>query len=165
MGGPETGEEMTEPTIDLNALKAEMIAAEENCAAIEEEFENRYALVRSAIAKLDADFGAANAELIKARDEERARAESLEKTLRSAIVAAYDRNPEGGKHLGDGLSVQVRSKYEYREDEALTWAKTNAAVLIVESVDRKGFEAMLKGMKKLPPFVRISESTVAVIKK
>lgn len=151
-------------TVDLKTLKAEMVAAQENLTAIEEEFEKRYATVRAAIAKLEVEFTATNSELIKAQEEERARVLSLEKTLRSTIVTVYEANPDGGKQLGDGLSVQVRSRYEYGEGDAMAWAKTNAPVLIVHSIDRKGFEAMLKGMQKLPAFVRISSTTVAVIK-
>lgn len=150
--------------VDLKALKDEMMIAKANLYNMEMEFEKRYASVRAAIAKLDEEFGAANAELIKAKDEEAARAASLEQSLRSAVVAAYKANPDGGKHLGEGLSVQVRNRYEYGEGDALKWASDNAPVLIIHSIDKKQFDAMLKGMKALPEFVRVSRSTVAVIK-
>lgn len=150
--------------VNLKALKDEMMIARANLFNIEMEFEKRYASVRAAIAKLDEEFGKANAELIKAKDEEAARAASLEQSLRSAVVAAYDANPDNGKQLGDGLSVQVRTKYEYGEADAVKWARENAPVMIVNAIDKKAFEAMIKGMKTMPDFVRVTTSTVAVIK-
>lgn len=109
-----------------------------------------------------------NAELIEAKEHERARAESLKATLRSAIVAEYDAriaaDPKAGKSLGDGLSVQVRTKYEYDTAEAAVWAKENAPFMLKISVDAKLFEAAMKQLDKLPGFVTVKSNVVAVIK-
>lgn len=88
-------------------------------------------------------------------------AHRAEQDLRAAIVEAFAET--GQKQLGNGMSVQVRTKLKYHEGTALDWARQNAPVCLIESLDKKAFEAIAK--TRHLPFVSIVETPVAVIGK
>ena len=82
----------------------------------------------------------------------------LDACIRSLAVEEY--NKTGSKSPAPGIGIRVTKRLEYDEDVALEWARTNAPVLVVESLDKKGFE-------KLAPaeIVTVEECPTATIAK
>lgn len=158
------------PSSMLPALRIELLDAQKAAAELRKEQFDRWTPIQKLILDKTAEFNRNNAELLQSLAEADARAASLEATLRSAVVEAYkDRlsvNPKAPKKLADGLSVQVRVTYIYRESDAVTWAKANAPYLLREAVNVEQFEAAMKAMgEKRPGFVKMEEKIVAAIGK
>lgn len=155
--------------IDLHALRIEMLDAQKAFSEISITFAERENVLKAKIEELQQAFMADNAELIETVVYEKARMESLEKTLRSAIVADYKArlasDPEATKQSGAGMSVQVKTKYSYEQAAAVIWAKENAQMLIKIEVDTALFEKMIKQLPALPDFVKATPNVVAVIGK
>ena len=106
-------------------------------------------------------FDAENAELISAHDEAKRHLDKVEQALRNTAIQEYERTKN--KALHKFVSVRVSKSYEYDKGKALEWAKANAAMLVSEQVDTKGFEAVIKAAKQLPEFVTVNEKATAVI--
>lgn len=140
-----------------------------NAAAIEIAvlLEEKQADLDAQIAALRAKWQAENAETIEIAKDALQRAEDEEEALRAAIVAEYWRrrgeDPNASKQIGDGMSVQVRTRFQFDLEAATRWAKVNAPILVIETVDERAFANYLKTARELPEFVEVAESISAVI--
>lgn len=159
---------------NLASMKADLAAANEAAVAYIKLLEPLEEELEAAVNKLHEEFKQRHAELLANSVLAAQNAKRLETSLRDSIVAIYLGKIEAAKILGqdhkaveksfgDGLSVRVTRKFEYSQDDAVEWAAANAPFLIVATVDAKQFEAEMKGLKKLPPFVAVNESVAAVI--
>lgn len=61
-----------------------------------------------------------------------------EKQVRNAALIEY--RSSGNKAPTDGVSVKIYKVLHYDPDVALAWVKENIPSLVVESLDKKGFE-------------------------
>lgn len=82
----------------------------------------------------------------------------IEDKLRQMAIDHY--NETGEKSLDENLSVRVTKFFDYDMKEALAWAKENAPILIVQSIDKKKFEKFAPDCD----FVTIDEKVSSVIK-
>lgn len=119
------------------------------------------------IAQITQQFEEEHGALLAENERLSKEATEAEKALRDAIVETYRANVAAGnlsKQLGDGLSVQVRTKFTYDNNKAVLWAEASAPMLIQKTVDAKKFEALVKDLDPPLSFVTITETPTAVIK-
>lgn len=96
-----------------------------------------------------------------AEAEANAALETADKALRERALYTYTQT--GNKSL-PGAKVRVSTVYVYDESKAIAWARSNAPALIVETVNKKGFEALVAATPDTrPEFVTVAlKPTVAV---
>lgn len=100
---------------------------------------------------------AANAELIQSHDAAKVALDDAEAKLRTWGRAAFDET--GNKKPAPGVGVRVSKKLVYPESKALDWALQHAPVLVMRSLDKKAFEAL---MKTQPQDFVTEEETVTI---
>ena len=93
-------------------------------------------------------------------------AAALEALLREMALVHFATTQD--KHPHPAANIQVRVKYVYAPERALGWCKDqlSAAVKVVQSVDAKMFEGVIKKLHKcgsLPDFVTVEETPTATI--
>ena len=84
---------------------------------------------------------------------------TLTEQLRTEAVEQYAIT--GEQKIDDEVSVRVTVGLDYAQNDAVSWAKTNAPVMVVESVDKKLFDAFAKANEL--PFVTRTEKVSAVL--
>lgn len=81
---------------------------------------------------------------------------------KSAVEAAlvgvfWERKDKSQRSFGFGLSVRAPEVFDYEESKAIEYAKVEYPLLVIESIDRDGFDTHLRTLqargKKLPDFV------------
>lgn len=100
---------------------------------------------------------AANAELIQSHDAAKVALDGAEAELRAWGRAAF--RETGNKKPAPGVGVRVSKKLIYPERRALDWALQHAPVLVMRSLDKKAFEAL---MKTQPQDFVTEEETVTI---
>jgi len=150
----------------LSELKAAYIAAVNDAQAVREMVNPLREALDQFIAGYTEEWEKQHAELLDENMRLSLAATEAEKTLREAVKAQYAENLARGitsKTFGNGLSVQVRSKFTVRDEaKAITWAKQYAPILIKESIDVKGLEKIAESADL--DFVETVETVSAVIK-
>ena len=129
--------------MDIKQLKTNLHTARLNVIAATKMLEAGRSYLESQIEKAKAEF-----------------ADNYDEQLRieeTALIENYKLT--GEKTFDKECGVAVTTKYEYKPEDAVNWAKVNAPVLVVESVDDKAF-------KKMPmiadlDFVTVTETPVA----
>lgn len=61
---------------------------------------------------------------------------------RARELALAEYAVDGNKSVAEGVSIRVTRKMVYDEAAALAWCATNAPVLILRALDKKGFEKL-----------------------
>lgn len=117
--------------------------------------------INLAIQEMNDRFDAENAELIQDLADAINAVTHCDQQLRDITVLHF--NETGEKRLDADCSVRVSTKFQYDNGKAVTWAETNAPVLIVKTVDKKAFESM--PMIADLEFVEKVETPTAVIAK
>lgn len=150
----------------LSELKAAYIATLNDAQAVREKVNPLREALEQFIAGYTEEWEKQHAELLAENERLSRDATKAETALREAIKAQYIENLAKGitsKTFGNGLSVQVRTKFTVRDEaKAITWAKQYAPILIKESIDVKALESFT-GSKELD-FVETVEAVSAVIK-
>lgn len=132
--------------------KGKRADAETVLAPLEEELKSRLEVVADEHRETHREAYQAYADTLLAEN-------TAEAELRRLTIDYYEKTKT--KTVDENLSVRVNTKLEYEIGKAVEWAKENAPVMIVESVDKKSFEA-LPAVKKLD-FVFEIETPTAVI--
>lgn len=117
--------------MNQNELIAEVIAARQTAADIAATLKARRE-----------EWEAANAELIASNEAAKVALSEVEAALRKWGEAEYAAT--GNKKPAPGVGVRVSKKLIYPERQAFDWALENAPVLIVRTLDKKAFEALMK---------------------
>ena len=86
-----------------------------------------------------ADFQAKNKDLIDTRAHLSENAADLESEIRESAIDGYDN--DGKKEREFGIGIRVYKTIEYKEADALTWAKEHKVCL---KLDKSKFEKMAK---------------------
>jgi hypothetical protein len=147
--------------MNIADLKAELHYARINAQTIGASLSEQRESLNAALVQLTDQFNAEHAELIAVNDAALKTLMDAESALRDALVENY--KATGEKTFDKDCGVMVTTKYEYDPAEAVTWAKTNAPVLVVEAVDKKAFEKM--PMVSELPFVTTIETPTAKLAK
>lgn len=158
-----TPEDLGTTQPDLDALRGDWRSLKEHSADVAERYKKKKAELDELIELKERFWANQNAELIKEYEEITGAFKSIDSQLRSAVVAAYDANPER-KTVAAGLSVRVSEKVVTTDVKArLAWVKENAPVCLV--VDDDAFAKLIKAMTpdSRPEFIKIEEKVTAVI--
>lgn len=147
--------------MNIADLKTELHYARINAQTMVSSLSEKRESLNAAIEQLTDQFNAEHAELIAVKDAAIKTLMDAESALRDALVENY--KATGEKTFDKDCGVMVTTKYEYDPAEAVTWAKTNAPVLVVEAVDKKAFEKM--PMVSELPFVTTIETPTAKLAK
>lgn len=86
---------------------------------------------------------------------------ALEASIKAEAVAVYGLTQD--KHPAPGVTVQDKTALVYDEAAALGWVKVNAPFLVVESLDRRGFDPLVKAGKVPANVARVEAAPTAVI--
>lgn len=124
----------------IEELKQLYIAAKENAADIDANYDRKFGAVKAQIDALEQEFQTSNAELIDLRTKTRDTLASVESQLRNAMIEWHQAT--GGKTYDDDLGVRVSKSYVYDNKDAVAWAETNAPVMIQKTIDKKTFESL-----------------------
>jgi hypothetical protein len=115
--------------------------------------------VNKLIAETVATIEQRHADTISAYTEASDRLRTLTEQLRIEAIEQYAIT--GEKKIDDEVSVRVTVGLDYAQNDAVSWAKTNAPVMVVESVDKKLFDAFAKANEL--SFVTKTEKVSAVL--
>jgi hypothetical protein len=144
----------------------EILDAKNKVAALREEFANvdieKVAFEQSLkkeIEELTERRRAAEVELLTKHDHLQWELDTAEHELKDLVIENYKET--GVKSYDKEVGVRVSVSLSYDQPAAVSWAKTNAPIMIVESVDKKQFEAYAKANEL--PFVEKVEKISAVI--
>lgn len=121
--------------------------------------EIRLAELKAEIDAVTARWEAQNQQLLVDWQELKSAMESAESDLREFAVGHY--LGTGSKSYDKQVGVRVTTLIDYDTATAVEWAKTNAPIMVVESVDKKQFETYAKANEL--PFVTKTEKVSAVI--
>jgi len=143
--------------MDIKQLKTNLHTARLNVIAATKMLEAGRSYLESQIEKAKAEFADNYDEQLRIEETALIDLATAEHELRTALIENYKLT--GEKTFDKECGVAVTTKYEYKPEDAVNWAKINAPVLIVESVDDKAF-------KKMPmiadlDFVTVTETPVA----
>lgn len=116
--------------------------------------------LRDEIAILETAFKNDNAELITDAANAEANCKLIENELREAAVTHF--NETGRKSATANVGVRVTSKLVYDAAKALEWAQLNNPAIVVQSVDKKAFEAL--PVVSTLDFVHQESSVVATLR-
>jgi hypothetical protein len=157
--------------MNLEELKAKYLEAIDAYKRTGAEHDKIRATICAAIEAIETEFEEDYSDLIHALEDTKLAVQTSEAMLRYAIVAEYDKriaasdDPSSvAKTLGNGLSVRVTEKFTYAEADAIAWARSNAPILVRESIDAKQFEKMVESLNDRPSFGTIERKVTAVIK-
>lgn len=151
-------------TPSLAGLRAARDEAKRNFEEISAEVEKVETGLDEQINALRKQFEEQNADLLDRQKRAYDIAAKAESDLRAVVVEAYiaTGNKQVDKDLK--LSVRVNRKISIRDaGAAVAWAKTNAPMLVRESVDEKAFVKVAEALTELPEFVDVKEVPIAVI--
>jgi len=102
---------------------------------------------------------AAEGGLLDATSEAALECAQAEQELRDMALTAY--RETGNKKPVEGVGIQLRTRLEYPNNDALVWCHEHNMAL---TYDRKQFENIMKAnLSTLPSFVTITEEAVATI--
>lgn len=83
----------------------------------------------------------------------------LSELIKAAALELYQET--GNKNPHPKVVVKVYSEFRYDQDAAISWARVNAPLFLVTSLDEKSFEAYAKNAR--PDFVSVAERPQAQI--
>lgn len=157
---------------DVVDLKTEYILAKEQAEIAAKALEADELELVEAIRRLQLKFARDHYNQLAKREKAVATANEAEEKLRAAVVEIC--KASGEKTFDEHLSVRETVKLNYAADTAVLWAKKNAPIMVVESVEKKQFEAFAKAQMTETDdqfikgadlgFVRIEKTVSAVIK-
>ena len=99
--------------------------------------------------------------MVDAYDKEETFLSECDEDLRTALIAHF--YATGEKKIDSDLSVRVATRYIYENADAVSWAETNAPIMIAKWIDKRTLES-LPNVASLP-FVMVKETPTAVIAK
>jgi hypothetical protein len=108
-------------------------------------------------------FNLKNAQLIDVEAKAHDAVQEAEDEIRALAVTAYEADPSS-KDLGAGVTIAVRTTYEYDPELALNWAKEKAPIMVSEVLDRTAFNNFVKvATIACPAFVTVKTDPQARI--
>jgi hypothetical protein len=140
---------------DLRHLRMVAESMSERMGTAEEAFRLQVKNLRDA-------FEQNNAELILEFNNVQYNLDACESNLRKELAAWYGET--GEKTYDKDLGVRVSKKFEYSDRDAIAWSKENCRAAVVETVNKKAFEATAQ-VVGIPEFVTVKETVTAVIAK
>jgi len=87
--------------------------------------------------------------------------EQEEAAVRAMGLALYTET--GEKKPCPGVSIAVRTTFDYPTAEALAWAKVTGIALVPETLDVRTFAKVIAAMPEKPAFVKVVETPQAQI--
>lgn len=117
--------------------------------------------IATAVTAARAAFEASIAAQVQALAQAKADADASETAARALIVAIYE--VTGDKKPAEGAGVQVRTKLEYDEAQALAWAREHRMAIVPEKLDAPAFAKIAKASPDSFPFVRVVEEPIATL--
>ncbi len=148
-------------SVNAQTLKSLIVQNRNEAAEVAEQLAPKRAAVDAAIAELEKQYEGENFNLLLQMREANESAASYDQQLREMTVQYFKET--GAKRMDADCSVRVGVKFLYDNAQAVEWATSNAPVLIVKTIDKKGFESM--PMITDLSFVDKIETPVAVIAK
>ena len=103
------------------------------------------------------EFNTSNEMIISQIEVNQSNMRRIQEQLKEQGLEEYKET--GNKTLTGGLRIQERTKYDYKESDAINWAKTEMPVAIVEKLNDKMFKAHIK--KNDLDFVTKEKKTIA----
>lgn len=144
----------------IEKLKANLAAARSQANRLREQVEETAVTVDIEILKLRSKWEEETVEIRKLTEAAITLQKRTEEELRSALIDHYEET--GEKTYDKELSVRETTSFEYSMSDAVSWALTNAPVLL-NSVDKRLFE--LVAVELGINFVRKVPNLSAVIAK